>query len=80
MFVYVTYLTNVLQEGVILTIQKYGEIWERVSNFKGKMFACRKHRHEDAGVMYACVINGNDAHLFLKDLPSRTKWFLKSKN
>jgi hypothetical protein len=33
-----------------------------------------------AGLVYTCVVNGRDIHLYLEDLPGGEKWFLESKN
>ncbi len=33
-----------------------------------------------AGLVYTCVVNGKDIHLYLEDLPTGEKWFLEAKN
>ncbi len=32
-----------------------------------------------AGIVYTCVIDGKEVHLYLEDLPSGAKWFLEAK-
>ncbi len=79
--VYVDVTVRFTEDG---EIKPLSVIWEDGKEYTiSRIKKCERAanlRAGGAGIMYTCVINGNDAHLYQEDLPSGTKWFLESKN
>ena len=78
--VYVDTIVEFTDEGMIrpLSIE-----WE-----DGRKYEIQRVRHcapstsrraGGAGLMYTCVVDGKDIHLYYEDSPSGAKWFLESK-
>ncbi len=78
--VYVDVIAEFSDEGFLrpLSIKwEDGHVYEITRVKKCEPGASRKAG--GAGMVYTCVVDGKDIHLYLEDLPSGAKWFLEAK-
>ena len=78
--VYVDTIVEFSDEGMIrpLSIEwEDGRKYE-ITRIKGCAPAASR-RAGGAGLMYTCIIDGKEIHLYYEDCPSGAKWFLEAK-
>ncbi|MCR5404090.1 MAG: hypothetical protein K6E91_09800 [Butyrivibrio sp.] len=78
--VYVETIVKFTDEGIVrpLSIE-----WEDGTRYEiSRVKDCvpgASRRAGGAGIMYTCIVDGKEIHLYYEDCPSGAKWFLESK-
>lgn len=79
--VYVDVIAQFSDEGILRPLSI---IWEDGHRYEiTRIRKCEpgaSRKAGGAGLVYTCVVDGRDVHLYLEDLPSGAKWFLEAKS